>query len=979
MIAQPLNCYFDVGYVVRGKALGFTLIVMCLLVWFSDNDSSYTLGAEIEHTKQFKPFVNPDSLDHRIPTPDSVIGHRIGDGAVRYEPAVRYLHALAESSDRVTLTSYAKSHEGRPLYYLTITSKSNHGKLDSIRQANAKLADPRTLSDPSEAQRILNTLPGVAWLAYSIHGDELSSTDAALQVAYQLAAGKDLQTQRMREELVIHIDPMMNPDGRERYLSQLQQLVGKVPNSDYQSMQHRGLWSAGRGNHYLFDLNRDWLMHVHPETRGRAVVMGQWNPHLVVDSHEMGSLDTYLFEPPREPLNTNLSGSVMSWRRNFSKDQAGAFDQHGWSYYTREWYEEWYPGYTNAWSSLRGAIGMLYEQAGVNGAAIKQRAGDTLTYRDAVHHHVVSSLANLESLRANKRKLIEDFYEDRLWAVSSQRSGHEVFLLPPGTDQEKMKRFTNLLKRQGVEIGFAAAPFHAFAVKDVAGHLDERKRFDSGTMVVRAAQPLRRLLLSMLEFDPRMSDAFLKDERRDLENHRGTRAYDITAWNIPMAYGLNAYWANSAEEVVVKDSYTQTAGNSDTVGSYGFVIDGRSGDVYQAMVRLMEQGYKLRVAKKTFTIHGNKFEPGAVLLRRHENSKTMPDQLQLLTSQIDIEVWNLDTALSEDGPDLGGQRFTLLEKPRIAIASQWPISTTSFGAVWHLLDERIGMRVSPINLQFISRVDLRSYNVLVLPNTWSGQALSAIFSDGVKTKIKQWMQSGGTLIALGQSATFFAGKDRKMSKVKLKRDVLDKLDIYKEAVQREQQAMHVSIDPVKVWGDDPSSLVQPSKDSSDQKGAESKDKKSDAKKNLESLKRGDAWERLFSPQGSIVATNVNPEHWLTFGVGGLADAGDDPDVAYRNLPVLLSGSYALMAKYPVQMPVRFRSKDELRLSGLLWPEARKRFEHTAYTTVERVGRGQLILFVADPFFRGYFEGSGRLLLNAMLLGPGMGTNQPVPW
>ncbi len=239
-----------------------------------------------------QPAAFPDTdLDPDVPAPAGVIGHEIGAAAVRYDAMVRYLHALDDASEFVTLTPYAETHEGRRLHYLTITSLDNHAKLDAIRADNARLADPRTLDDPSDAAAIIETLPAVAWMSYAIHGDELSSTDAALQVAYRLAAGTDAATRRLRDELVIHIDPLQNPDGRERYLAQLQTLQGKVPNPDYQAMQHAGLWSAGRGNHYLFDLNRDWLPQVHPETRGRAAVIRSWNPHLIVDSHDRGEDD----------------------------------------------------------------------------------------------------------------------------------------------------------------------------------------------------------------------------------------------------------------------------------------------------------------------------------------------------------------------------------------------------------------------------------------------------------------------------------------------------------------------------------------------------------------------------------------------------------------------------------------------------------------------------------------------------------------
>ena len=918
-------------------------------------------------------LLDPAAVNPDIPTPASIIGHEIGDGAVRYAPAVRYLRALADASPLVTLTPYAETHEGRALYFLTITSAANHARLDKIKADNAKLADPRRLRSPEEADQIIENLPGVAWLAYAIHGDELSSTDAALMVAYQLAAGTDARTQALRDELVIHIDPMMNPDGRERYLHQLQILTGKVPNSDYQAMQHRGLWSAGRGNHYLFDLNRDWLMQVHPETRGRAAQILEWNPHLLVDSHEMGSLDTYLFDPPREPFNTELSEKNLQWRRQFSADQAKAFDRYGWSYYTQEWYEEWYPGYTNAWASLLGAIGILYEQAGVNAASIKQATGQTLTYREAVHHHFVSSLANLESLRANRAAILRDFAAEREEAVSGEAEGPAAFLLPPPADAGLGEQFVSLLQRQGFETASAAQAFEAQGVVDVWGRESATRNFAAGSIVVLAAQPRRRLLQAVLGFDPHMSDKFLNEERRELENRRGSRLYDTTAWNLPMAYGLDAYWAQSISDVELTSMGPPNANNNALLAKqsgYGYLVDGASSDVYRLIVRLFDRACKPRIAIKPFTIAGQAYRPGTVLLRNHENPDELSRLLQDSAQGLNVDIRAVDTALSEDGPDLGGQRFRLLHAPRIAIASQWPISTTSFGSTWHLLDARIGLRVSPMNVQNMGSADLRKYNVIVLPHSRRGGALGGVLNDGVRKNLKRWLESGGTLIALGGSASFLASKERGLSAVRRKRDVLDQLEVYIDDLKHERAAREVKVDPEIVWGGGKQTPAEeePSSDDTekDKEGEKKTAAKSKSKLKIEALKRDDAWKRIFSSRGTFVAASLDEENWLCFGLG-------------EKLPVWISGSTALMSKHSVQTPVRLSEAGDLRLSGLLWPEARARHADTAYATVERVGRGQIILFVSDPFYRGYMEGTGRLFLNALILGPGLGTSQPVPW
>ncbi|MEE8153962.1 MAG: M14 family metallopeptidase, partial [Phycisphaerales bacterium] len=858
---------------------------------------------------------------------------------------------------------YADSHEKRTLYYLTITSPANHARLDQIRKNNAKLADPRKLKNAREGDGIVKTMPAVAWMAYNIHGDELSSTDAAMTVAYLLAAGTDAETRALLDQLVIHIDPLMNPDGRERYLAQLQTLQGKVPNTDYQAMQHGGLWSAGRGNHYLFDLNRDWLMQVHPETRGRAAVIRAWNPHLVVDSHEMGSLDTYLFDPPREPLNIDISQSSLAWRVRFSADQAAAFDQHGWSYYTREWYEEWYPGYTNAWAGLRGAVGLLYEQAGVNAAAVKQPAGQILTYADAVHHHVVSSLANLETLRANRQEILADYLADQRWAVSDQGNASAALILPAMTDWAKRDRFLDLLTRQGIEFHRSPLQFTATGVTDVWGQTVPERAFPEQTIVVPMQQPNRRSVSGFLGFDPHMSDDFLKEERTELENRRGSRLYDVTGWNIPMAYGLDAYWAERISRGRGANGAPppgQLFGNNEQ-DAYGYLIDGQSSDLYSAIVQLIDQNCKLRVASKPFAVGGQTYDRGTVLLRGHENPGNIRELLQEVRIKNTLIVEPVATALSESGPDLGGQRFHLLEQPRVAIASQWPISTTSFGSTWFLFDARTGLRVSPINIQSLGGIDLRNYNVLVLPDVWGSGALRAVLNESTITKIEAWVKSGGTLIAMGGSASFLASEEIGLSSVRLRRDVLGELDVYEEAMNRERSARMVQIDPDEVWGHaDPIEEESPTTDEGDKVPEKSASPKDDE------LERLDQWQRIFSPRGAIVASELDREHWLCFGL-------DD------RLPVLLSGQFAYMSSHPVATPVRLADSAHLRLSGLLWPEAKQRSADTAYATVERLGNGQVILFATDPFFRGYYEGSGRLLLNAVILGPGMGASQPNPW
>ncbi len=910
------------------------------------------------------PFVESADYDSLVPVPESVMGHSVGEKAVRHAVLLEYMQALAKASERVTLTEYGETYEGRRLCYLTITSPANHKRLDEIKADNARLSDPRKLKTPGQANQLIDTLPAVAWLNYSIHGDELSSTDAAVYVAYHLTAAKDEASRKLLDQVVIHINPLVNPDGRERYLSYLEQLTGMVSSPDVQSMQHQALWSRGRGNHYLFDLNRDWLTHLHPEVKNLAEAILAWNPHLLVDSHEQGAYQTYLFDPPRDPINIYLSPEVLNWRRRFSTDQAKAFDNFGWSYFTKDWYSEWSPIYTNAWASMQGAIGLLYEQARANAASVKHPSGEEVTYRETVHHHIVSSLANLQTLRMHRREILKDFLSDRQRALGEAEVEDGIFLLPPSEDVSRWKRLVELLGRQGIEVEFAQEPFKAQGIRDIWGNGTDSREFPAGTLVATSRQPRRRMLQTLCKFDPHLPDSFLARERKELETRRDTMLYDVTTWNLPMVFGLESYWATSISDVRLSSEHAASAkdsSNPSRQGGYGYVIDFADSNVYLALVRLFDNACRPRVATKPFEMGGRKYKEGTVLLRGHENPDGLSEMLQKMAVDFELDIHEAGSALVEDGPDLGSGKFQLLAAPRVAIASQWPVRSTSFGSIWYLLDYHLRLRSSPINIQNIGRIDLRKYNVLVLPDSGG---LSRVLDESSVRKIKGWIEDGGTLIAIGDSAAFAAGKERGLSSVRLRRDVLDKLDEYKEAVGRERKARDINIDPNQIWGS--GAVGQTESKSGAEKSGSNESSASKSKTGVEKLKRTDEWRRIFSPRGTFLTGVVDTEYWLGFGL-------------HERLPVLIQGGNAFMTKHPVATAVRLSDKDGLRLSGLLWPEARQRLADTAYATVEPVGRGQIILFATDPTYRMWLSGLQRLFLNAVLLGPGIGTSQPAPW
>ena len=456
--------------------------------------------------------IYPAGADHdpAIPAPDTVLGFAVGQRTATPEQIVAYAKAIAAASDRVQLVEYAQSYEGRPLVYLAISSPANLARSAGIQRGMAALADPRGLDAARRAQLIEST-PGIAWLAYSIHGNESSGSDASLALMYHLAADRSAATRTLLDELVVIVDPSQNPDGRGRFVKGLAENRGTQPSVDDQSVLHTGYWPFGRGNHYLFDLNRDWIYGRHPETRGRIAEMVRWKPLLVVDIHEMGSQDTHLFSPGREPYNPNHPAYMQAWGQLFANDQARAFDRYGYPYYSGEWNEEWYPGYTGSWAWLKGANGILYEQARIAEDGV-QRPTHLLSYQQSVHHQLISSFANLETLRRERRHMLDTFATDRAGVTSARGPyANRSFVILPTGNGGRLNDLLDLIRLQGFEAHRATRSLKVSSATDQLGRELRNFEVPAGSIVLRNRQPEARLLAE----NPKLKSRYHDFRRRE--------------------------------------------------------------------------------------------------------------------------------------------------------------------------------------------------------------------------------------------------------------------------------------------------------------------------------------------------------------------------------------------------------------------------------------------------------------------------------
>ncbi len=380
------------------------------------------------------PVAPETRYDPRIPTLKDVVGHDLGGEITSPDQIAAYLKALAAAApDRARVVEYARSEEGRPLHVLVIGSPERLARLEDVKKGLRALADPRGLA-PGEAERLVKELPAVVWLLHAVHGNEISSPDAALALAHHLLAAQGDETADLvRREAIVLVDPLQNPDGRARFLATNRLGRAASPDPEPASAEHDEGWPGGRSNHYLFDMNRDWFAQAQPETRGRLRLFLEWYPHVTVDLHEMGGDSTYFFAPPAKPLNPQVTRAQQDWHEAFGRAIAARFDAAGQAYFVREVFDSFYPGYGETWPLIQGSIGMTFEQASARGLVFRREDDTELTFLDGIHNHFRAALATVETAARGREKLLRDFLEFRRSAVSEGELGAvRQYVIAPG-------------------------------------------------------------------------------------------------------------------------------------------------------------------------------------------------------------------------------------------------------------------------------------------------------------------------------------------------------------------------------------------------------------------------------------------------------------------------------------------------------------------------------------------------------------------
>lgn len=863
--------------------------------------------------------------DPAIPTSKSVLGYEWGAEVSDPEQVERYLKALAAAApDRTKLEQYGASYEGRPLHYLVITAPENLSRLDDLRQRNLALADPRRTSFTAAAAAFEDA-PAVVWLGYVVHGNETSGSDAALLTAYHLLADTREETKQLLRRLIVIIDPLENPDGRQRFIAAYRETRGRFPQSDPAANEHTERWPGGRFNHYLFDMNRDWFLQSQQESRAKVAAMLRWRPQVTVDAHEMGANSSYYFALPTDPINELILPRQHQWYERLGRRQGAEFDRLGFAYTARELFDSFYPGYGESWPSLQGAIGVLWEQAGVRGLVVDRDDETQLHYHDAVRHHYVSGLPTLAAASEERRKLLEDCYQVHVDAVRLGSEGpvrHFFLLSAPRPD--RTARLAQLLVRNGIEVGRLEHPLRVRATCVNDGETSERE-IPAGSYQIALAQPAGRLARSLLErhakLDPEFVERQLDRQRRQLDDE----FYDVTAWSLPLAYDVEC-WATDAELAAPPPQALEEPAKSPVPADrVAYLVSGRPDASLTALAAWLQAGLRVHVADQPLDLGGRAFDRGALILKSADNPPNLVEILERTTAEPSLELLAADSAFVNSGAQLGGPNVTWVKPPRVALVMDRPTSFTS-GHTWHLFDEWLGYPTTRVAGRDLGDLDWSKYNVLILPDGNYGGADAP--DEALRGRIRSWVEEGGTLICLGGAARFACGEKVGWLPAKPVR----------------QKSAAADDDPRPTPAEPPPPGTPSEAKPADTRAEEAADKE---------------LEPLDDVAGAFFEAGLYTDHWLTFGCP-------------QQMNLFFHGNLALTPIAPREGRnlVRFAKGDDLLASGFCFPATLKALEGQAYLIHRPVGRGHVVAFAADPNFRSFSPATMRLFLNAVFFGPG---------
>jgi hypothetical protein len=813
-----------------------------------------------------------------IPLPADILGYPVGTWHVRHDQLVNYMYALAEASDRVTIKEIGRTHEQRPLLLLTITSPSNQSNIEQLRTDHvARIDDGK--SAPADAPLIIN-------MGYSVHGNEPSGANASMLVAYHLAASNGAEVQKLLNENIILLDPALNPDGLSRFAQWANSHKGKTLVSDKLHREHREHWPSGRTNHYWFDLNRDWLLLTHPESRARITQFHQWRPHVLTDFHEMGTDSTYFFQPGissrKNPWTPDTNVTLTAALGDF---HAKALDGQKQLYFTQESFDDFYYGKGSTYPDAHGSIGILFEQASSRGH-LQDSVNGLLSFPDTIQNQVTTSLSTFAGSLANKSAILayqKQFYSDTQKLIKDDKIN--AFVIQGSRDQSRFERVQEILSSHQID----------FSMVSKNTQVESLELQANNALVVSLDQAQYRLIRSLFSERQRFTD---------------NTFYDVSNWNLPLAFNLN-YSPLSKSEMrklsTVKSVERKIVQTTLDANAYAFAFEWHDYKAPALLQHLLTNKVQVRVAGADFTaevaaassIVSRDFSKGAIVIPMALQQPTnLLDILSTQAKKLNVNLYNVASGLTSKGIDLGSRQFAAVTLPKVLLIGGKGTSQYEVGEIWHYLDTRVGLPATLLDLSDLNDVDIAECTHLVFA---SGSYTTV--NDDTTAAIKEWVRKGGVLIGQKSAVSWFS-----------------------------QQK----------WIDNDVIATSKVDDAFTTKGLSFGDKDAFAAKKLIA--------------GAVYRADVDLSHPLMFGF-------EDDD-----LPLFKTTNMVMKASNnPFNEVATYQEKP--LVAGYTADELQKLIGKTTAIVAKPLGHGVVIGFVDNIHFRGYWDGTSKLMANSLYMSP----------
>ncbi|MGB0981060.1 MAG: M14 family metallopeptidase [Winogradskyella sp.] len=812
----------------------------------SQTELSYYLPQDVAYNKT-------------IPTPQSIIGHKVGKWHITHDKLVQYMYALAKASNRITIENRGKTFEDRPLLLLTITSAQNHKNIKTIQSTHVNATESNSTA--------IENRPIVVYQGFSIHGNEPSGSNAALLAAYYLAAAEGEAINTLLKNTVILFDPSYNPDGLQRFAYWANTNKNINLNPDPNDREYSEVWPGGRTNHYWFDMNRDWLPVQLPESRVRIASFHKWMPNILTDHHEMGTNSSFFFQPgipsrthPLTPkLNQKLTKGIATYH-------AKALDKIGSLYYSEESFDDFYYGKGSTFPDINGGIGILFEQASSRGHMQESENG-VLTFPFTIKNQFTAALSTLNAANGMRKEILNyqhNFFKNA--RKEATKEGNKAIVFGDEKDAAKTYHLAEILNRHNIK-------FHNIKSNFSANGKNYKKGY---SYVVPKNQKNTRLINAMFEKRTTFQDSLF---------------YDVSAWTFPLAFNLDYTETTMANAGDLVTNLQHQNGGVNSNSDYAYLFEWHEYYSPKLLNQILKKGLRAKVSMKSFKANGKSYDYGTILVPAKNQNLSPAKIYSFLNNKAQESFIKIDAVATglTDGIDLGSNNFKALELPKIALLVGDGITSYDAGEIWHLLDTRYDIIATKLDTKRISRADLSRYNTIIMANSYSG------LDDTNTAKLKSWVKNGGTLVAYRNALRWLNTKD-----------VL-KIDFKKKALI----AKNISYEQ-----------------RSDFRGAQ-------------------------VIGGAIFETKLDRSHPINFGYK------NDKLAMFRNTTLFINAD-----KNSYNNPIQYTKKP--LLGGYISKQNLDSLSNSVPLKIGRFGSGKIVAFTDNTNFRGFWYGTNKLLMNAIL-------------